>query len=154
MRELSRRERVIELLRTLADAREPLQSGNGKSSAESHSFSYPKVYLEGSYRELEATLRRLRAERPGQYWHVCERYLRCERKVIEAKVKKGKPTLPQHCELAGGLASIGASTARVSVFRWDERVRMEKVRAGVEFLVEHFPVEPQLPLDFLAVAAA
>ena len=103
---LSAQQRVIELLRTLAEARVDRTGradGNGV-------LLMPSMWNEGSYAELEARLIDLRYER-SLWWHVCHRYRFGTTRIILApvirRIRYGQrePTvsLPKRCELVAGV---------------------------------------------------
>src|SRR5690242_2734553 len=91
------------------------------------------------YAKLEALLPILKAERPSQWWHLTQRYIACEDKVIEVgtiKTLKGRePKLPPYTKARGAPAlKAGFPTARIAVRQWKPEVRLEKVRRAVEWL--------------------
>ncbi len=106
-----------------------------------------------SYRELERCLHAMRDERRSQWWHVTERYLRCEERMAKVPVKKGRPKLPPHSEIAAGAPEIGSTTARLRLRVWSPSVREEKVRRGLQWLADEFRGEPYLPVEMTSLAA-
>ncbi len=107
-----------------------------------------------SFRELERCLRKMRDERRSQWWHVTERYLRCEDRVIDVHVHNGRPRLPPHTEVAAGAVQTKERTARLRVRVWSPAVREEKVRRGLGWLADEFRGEPYLPVEMTDLRVA
>jgi hypothetical protein len=101
-----------------------------------------KLWYDGSYKRLEELLREMRETRRNQWWHVYQRYIAAERRVIEVrytrKNKAANPILPPHHALVDPnlvvIGSVGSTTVPIAVYRWSPKVRMEKVRRGVDWL--------------------
>lgn len=131
---LSAEERVIELLRTLAEARE---AWDGRADGEGV-LLMPSMWREGSYAELEARLIDLRSEQRPLWWHVCHRYRFGETRVIMASVIRRRAgatfALPPRTELVAGGPSVGSKHALCRVYQWSDRVRPEVVVEGIDTL--------------------
>lgn len=167
MSETTNRQRILtEMLRRFHEAHDAgvVEGVRGDGGGWPHMAST----WNASYRTLDALLDRMKpeslgggGERPSQWWHVTERYLRCEHRVIEVRAVRRRNgqvdfKLPPHTELEAGAPSIKDSTARVRVAQWSSAVRAEKVRRGIEWLAESWPAgsEPYLPAEFLEGIAA
>jgi hypothetical protein len=131
---LSAQDRVIELLRTLHDARvdwDGRADGNGV-------LLMPSMWNEGSYPELVRCLIDLREHQRPLWWHVCHRYRFGETRMIMALVnrKRGGDTfhLPKRTELVAGGPSVGSKHALCRVYQWSERVSPELVTEGIDVL--------------------
>ena len=139
--------RIVWLIRTLDEARQAWNSNAGDGGV----LLMPSDYHEGSYRELEDWLVLMRRSHPSAVWHLLERYRRGQHQTLELQLRSRAKkaglvgpwdarlghdlyVLPPHTEVEAGQAVSGKRTARVRVYRWDARVDMGKVRAGVEFL--------------------
>lgn len=148
---------IVELLRRYEEAQE---GGSGDGPGDGRLPLMPSTW-NGSYRELERCLKRMRRAEPSLWWHVTERYIRTSSIRREVPVRRpwrnGLPTvefvLPPHCELAAGGTKVGDKTAGVRLVVWNPGVELGKVRLGVEWLAREFRGEPFLPLEFVAVTA-
>lgn len=103
----------------------------------------PSMWREGSYRELERQLRRMRDSRTGSrrlWWHVSARYLWTQtqvRNVHLRRTSKGPvPVPPAHTEIEAILETTGKS-ARVKLATWDPQVDMVLVTQGVSWLANN-----------------
>jgi hypothetical protein len=163
----TRREQIIiGLLRTLGDVVSTMRAGSGYSRRESVRLYFSFEYEEGSYRQLESVLVRMRSEVPWLYGPVRDRYLNCQRvqKLVRRSsagvwydVRFGRPFAQQQqkflkAETPGKeKESIGEQERMVEY--WSQKIHEEQVRDGIAWLAQHFPGEPQLPKAFALVAA-
>lgn len=140
---MTRREEIIvALLERYGELVDPMQSGNGGEAG--WGLRMPATYTP-SVRELERLLRRMRGERPSQWWHVSERYIRAQSALKDVPVKRrtkhGKPV---------------TVVERQVVTTWHPGVRLEKVRKGVEWLADSWDArrvgEPMLPAAVMVAA--
>jgi hypothetical protein len=151
---MTKTERVIVLLETLNEARDGDgslgYSGEQKGATMNvhgslwhsacreakHDCLKPGKRCLSSYAELERALAAMRSERPSQFFHVTERYLRCSQipKNIRTgtRVEQGK-AVPVY--------------ERRLVTSWSPAVRLEKVRRGVEWLAGAM-VRVELPAEY------
>jgi hypothetical protein len=147
---LTRVEIFEEMLRRYSEAQETMNKGG---MGDGSSVTLMPLTWNESYRELERVLKLMREERPSQWWHLTERFLRCQDQVAEVRVfrtRKGPEfRLPAHCELGAGAPQIAGHTARVRLVVWSSSVRMEKVRRGLEYVSQQFRGDPFLPQEFL-----
>lgn len=156
MRTLRPADLVVELLRTLVEAREGFNPGNGDGVRQ-----MPTLYHEGSYAELELRLSEMRDNgRYVEWWHVSHRW-RLESFVPRRKLlvnylrtKKGiQPLLPPRCELAIVGDVVDRRSMIVFCYVWSERVDPEIANDGVRTLVELMhdgdTTKLALPLPFL-----
>ncbi len=86
---------IVELLRTLPDAREALSRGDivNDKGDKSKLLAFPPTYHEGSYRQLEDALVRMRKRGKQEalggvsvatlYWHLNARYFRSVRRTVD-----------------------------------------------------------------------
>jgi hypothetical protein len=93
---------------------------------------------------LDDLLRRLKRERPGQWWHLTERYLRCDVRSRRIKTEGGKLPKPgPHREFLGhGVRPpdlLAGGEVLVVVEEWRKEVRLDKVRHAIAYLAERFP---------------
>jgi hypothetical protein len=133
--ELTAEDRVVELLRTLAEAREAY----GTSSTGQGVRLMSSLWWEGSYAELERAMRDLReSSRRPLWWHACQRYRwGTEHLVILPVIRRRSGAefrLPPFCELIAGGPAIGAKHALCRIYRWREDVDAAKAQDGVAAL--------------------
>lgn len=136
-----REEVIVQLLERFSELVDPMQmraaEGDGTGL-----LLMPATYTP-SVRELERLLIRMRSERRSQWWHVTERYIRCQRvqRVITEKrrTKAGK--------------TVMVPVDRI-VTSWHPGVRQEKVRRGVAWLADNWRLghEPMIPKELLVAA--
>jgi hypothetical protein len=146
---------IEEMLRRYGEAQETMNKGG---VGDGDAVTLMSLTWNESYRELERVLKAMRPVRPSQWWHLTERFLRCQDRVAEVRVVRSKRgpelKLPPHSELGAGAPEIAGATARVRLVVWDPSVRMEKVRRGLEYVSSEFRGEPFLPAEFLPEKAA
>jgi len=139
---LTRREEVIvQLLERFQELVEPA-GGNGIPGSGDYLPLMPATYTP-SVRELERLLIRMRDERRSQWWHVTERYLRCQHVNRDVPVKrKGKN---------GKTVTV---VERQLVVTFHPGVRAEKVRRGISWLAEEWRLghEPMIPQELMVAA--
>lgn len=140
------------MLARYEDAQETL-NGPSDIKGDGNSIAAMPSTWNDSYRELERCLLKLRTERPTQYWHLCERYVRCATKQIEVPMQNGKPKLPPHTELAA-IRETGRRYTTVMVKQWTPAVRAEKVRKAIDYIASEFKGEPYLPAELRVRVAA
>lgn len=143
---------IAEMLSRYEDAQSTLM-GRSEATYGDGVLLMPKQWNR-SFRELERCLHKMRDERPSQWWHVTERYLRCDDRIMEVAVRKGRPKLPPHVEVVAGAPMSGQKTARLRVHVWSPAVRAEKVRRGLEWLADEFRGEPYLPVEMTDLRVA
>ena len=131
---LSAEDRVVELLRTYAEAREAWDGradGNGV-------LLMPSMWNEGSYAELERRLAVMREQQRPLWWHVNHRYRFGTSRLIMAMVIRTRTGaslhLPPRTELIAGGPSVGSKVAWCRVYQWSARVQPEVVSEGVDVL--------------------
>ena len=129
---------VIELIRTLDEAREDGSLANGDGGG---AIQMPVLYKHGSYSELE---RRLAEMREGvwrrEWWHASQRYRYGDphrRLVVRSrKTRQGRvPELPPRAELRIQGETIGGGLMVVYCYVWSERVEPQVASAGIDRLV-------------------
>lgn len=137
---------IVTLLRRYRDLEGVSKSGTGGAGKGDRVLYDP----DGSEWEtsgcdaLDDLLTRLRGERPVQWWHVTERYLRCDIRSRRVKAPKGRVgKLGPYCEALGhGVRPpdmLKGGEVLVVVEEWVPQVRLEKVRHGVTYLSKRFP---------------
>jgi len=162
----AREQAIVDLLRTMRDLEGASVSGTSSGSRDCDRLLYADggEWDKSGCDKLDELLRVLRAERPVQWWHLTERYLRCDVRPRRVRVYRGAsgrerlPKLGPYCEplghgvrppdlLAGGEVLIVVET-------WPAEVRPEKVRRAVRFLAERFPWNDYRWRDLRQEAAA
>jgi hypothetical protein len=158
------RDRVIELLRTLDDARSGTSGGGPGGGV----IQMPVVYNVGSYQELEERLCEMRnnGHRP-QWWHLSARYLwgaNHTKPLPTVKTRQGrKPVLPPRSELLIQGATLGTSPGGpvlmvVKYRQWLEGADSQYVESGIDHLLETMyegdTSKIRLPKEFMEVAHA
>lgn len=203
-----RTEVIVALLESYSELTDPRQSGNGGNrtgltlQAHAHHCAIyhdrPKDQIPLSrtgiglfagctchlaqYRELDRLLDVMQGERRSQWWHLNERYLRCEHTLKTVRFVRGTTVgivtghaatlkvhpLGTHQELVIG-KSVNWEAAlqeqrhkrsqtpldrKVLVAAWNPSVRMQKVKLGVDWLASSWALadEPALPADKLIAA--
>lgn len=157
---------LVEMIRRFNEAREVMGHTGIPGSGDKVPLM-PDTWTE-SYRELERILLCLRAERPKQYWHLTQRYLKAQERQVELTFRAGRYAglLPNEAVLKGFAGSFdpiwpepgrdraakGAPSGEAIVQRWDPNVRREVVRRAVATIDEWFPGSPYLPKEMLAAA--
>lgn len=149
------------LLETFNEAQQSaLGARDGQGGGEGSLPLMSELWHHGSYARLEKLLSQMKSERSSQYIHVRMRYLDAQDTVIEARVirrsiKGAEVRLPPHTVARGQPAiKAGHGTARVAVRRWSPKVRLEKVRRGVDWLTVEMNGNAFLPREILEVVAA
>jgi hypothetical protein len=138
---------IIDLLRVYRDLEGASSGGVGPGGYENGDRM---LYMDGGEWDrsgcdaLDEVLTQLRSERPTQWWHVTERYLRCEVRPQRIKTARGRLPKPgAHREFLGhGVRPpdlLRGGEVLVVVEMWCPEVRLEMVRRGVWFLVAGFP---------------
>jgi hypothetical protein len=153
MRELQPRDRVVELLRTLREAREDWHWGSGGGGV----HLMPSTYTEGSYAELERLLAVMRSSQRLLWWHTAYRYIYGATPTIvvnSRKTIKGRePVMPPRCELLISGEWVGGNLMVAKVYTWSERVDPRFVNEGVDWLLDNLhegdTQQIQLPQVFL-----
>jgi hypothetical protein len=84
---LTRRERILLLLRTYQDAFEESKSAAGSGRLESRLLGHGPVWHQGSYVDLQDWLERLKERSPSVHWHTLELY------VYKRKARRRKADL-------------------------------------------------------------
>lgn len=155
MKLLSTKDLVVELIKTLADAEQGFNPGDGNGGVR----LMPSLYWEGSYAELERCLDEMRdsAQWRQAWWHLTQRYLTgkvCTLDVSYRRTAKGPyPQIPGRTELLFVEAVLDSRLMRVRVYRWDERVAEDWVDQGLDRLLATMyggdRQRIQLPIEFL-----
>lgn len=163
MRQLSKRDRIIVLLKTFNDARETLQRGDagGSNYPDDRLLLMPDAWTTGGYEELQRALARLRLRAPREYWHVTHRYLRSTKRRTDV-TRCGEEwvglghnqsvfshSMPEGEERRRSRPSANASKSErdfvAIVESWDEGVDVTVVADGVTQLVPLYVGWPRLP---------
>ncbi len=160
MRHLSQRETIIELARTLNNARDAdglTDEPSGDRSDRLLLNAY--IYHQGSYAELERCLYRLRDWHQECYWHFTERYLASERRQTLGCPECGQATEAgvQHMHRVNRkLRKV--ERGPIIEERWHSDVDLARVDRALDFLVidwaRHEARPPQLPVELFQVLAA
>jgi hypothetical protein len=135
MKSLTPKQTLIELLRTLDDARSAWESGSKGDGV----VLMPAVYQEGSYAELERRLAQMResAHRP-LWWHVSHRHrwgIERRREVPVRRTRMGpEPQLEPNCELLG-IGEVSGKLMLVNVYEWSPSVDEAQVNRGLAHLL-------------------
>lgn len=158
----------MELLRTYHDVQLP-ELGMGSDSSDDRVLLMSKLWHEGSYKELHRALYVMRAERPSEYWHVAERYLRCTRRQTMGCPECGQwtPEHVNHHKHRNKLTGKPEKVHRGPIVeeRWNPRVEWcDKcvlgkacscaLGRGLEYLSLEFRGEPFLPAELYKLVAA
>lgn len=128
--------RVIELLRTIDDARVAWEAGAAGGGAS----VMPSVWNEGSYQRLEEALVELRDSDDTRrlWWHASFRYRYVDLVWVDVPVRKTVrgPVLvmPARSELVARGSLHGERRARVRVRRWSDAVDDKLAAQGVRHL--------------------
>ena len=141
---------IVEMLKRYTEAQETGVSTGIRGDGDSVPLM-PTTW-NASYRELHRCLLVMRDDRPKQYRHLSERYIKPSSRTLQLEFRKGKPRLPPHCELAAGAAISGEKNARVRIREWPAWVKQVEVDKGVRYLSEAFRGEPFLPREFQEAA--
>lgn len=139
---MTKREQVIiTLLERYAELVDPMQVRDGTGDGTDVNLM-PRTYTP-TVRELERLLIRMRTERRSQWWHVTERYLRCQHKTMDVHVKRKAKN--------GKTVKV---LERQVVTTWHPGVKNERVRRGIEWLADQWslPTEPMIPRELLVAA--
>jgi hypothetical protein len=150
---LNPKKTLIELLRTLDDARTAWEAGSKGDGV----VLMPAVYQEGSYAELELRLAEMRegAQR-REWWHVSHRYRwgnECRREVPARRTRLGpEPLLGRNCELLG-IVEVNGRSMVVNLYEWSTAVDDGMVGRGLTHLLSIMhggdPWRMHLPLVYL-----
>ena len=163
MRQLSKRDRIVVLLRTFNDTRETLQREDAGKSLypDSRALYMPNAWKTGGYEELVRALVRLRLRAPKEYWHVTHRYLRSTKRRTDV-TRRGEEwvglrhnqrvfshAMPEGEERRRtrpkGDASKSERDFVAIVESWDEGVDVTVVAEGISMLVKLYSGWPRLP---------
>ena len=153
MRELRPKDLVVELLRTLREAREDWHFGSNGGGVQ----LMPTTYSQGSYRELERCLWLMREERRKLWWHTTMRYLYGTENFVlvnSRKTVKGRiPVMPNRSELLIAGEWIGGNVMQAKVYTWSTAVEPRLCEQGVAWLLTEMyhgdTTQLALPLPFL-----
>lgn len=172
---MSRRDRLVVLLRSYRDVCVTLQRGDsgGTFYPDSRHLTMPNAWKDGSYAELYDALVRLRSMGPAHYWHLTERYIRSERRprrlvnfggrYAYSLARNGAGRLePEYLEdnavmlmaypeRDGTIATRMGEPRAVRVVgiveRWDPGVRRQTVERALDFLLAFMPQSIRLPRE-------
>jgi hypothetical protein len=182
MRPLTRRDTIIELIRTLDDVLLD-ENGSPGDRRDSRVLKHHSLYHEACidhvckggpchcqpvcergqrcrspWREVLRCLNVLRDERPTQYWHFAERHIRCRRHRFDVKVVNGRYQLPSHTAASYDnsfrFKGKTLTVKDVQVETWNPAVRLGKVDRALDFLSHQFRGAPTLPREILDAVAA
>ena len=130
------RDRVVELLRTLREAREDWDTRSGGGGVQ----LMPSTYNEGSYRELERSLWLMREQSKNLWWHTTMRYLYGTTSTIlvsSRKTTKGRqPVMPNRTELLIAGEWLGGNLMQAKVYTWSNAVQPRLCDDGVGWLLK------------------
>jgi hypothetical protein len=142
MRLPSARDRVVELLRTLDDAREDRSWGGSGGGV----IQMSVLYKHGSYQELEERLWEMRDNGLRRlWWNLCARYRWgsvIRQPLPSIKTRQGrKPVLPPRSELRITGETLGTSVGGpvlmvVQYYQWPDSVEPRYVDAGIDHLLQ------------------
>jgi hypothetical protein len=100
----------------------------------------PTIYWQGSYRELERSIRSLQREHYTLWWHLTHRYFRGveTREVIRYRrtTKGPMPEVPSHSELLCVIDTMPERQMYVKLYRWPVEVEPRFVEKGIDRLLE------------------
>lgn len=152
---LTRKELLVELLRSYHDACSAGDIGEGSGSLGDRLLLMSEEWHEGSYSELHRALCVMRAERPAEYWHVAERYLRCTRRQTMGCPECRQYTREgiRHVHYVNGRGQKVERT-RIIEERWNPRVSEYALSRGLDYLSTEFRGEPFLPKAIYEVVAS
>src|SRR6187401_2180444 len=124
---------VVELLRTLDDARNDV-NGTGANSG-GGVIQMPVLYHHGSYQELERCLGELREGQRQLWWHLSMRYRwgnpNTRLIVHSRKTRQGRtPLLPERSELRIQGETLERGLMVVHCYTWSDEVKPTLVDAG------------------------
>lgn len=151
---MTRRQTVIELLKTLTEVREPLGPAGSESRAghDSRLLLMTPEYTEGTYAELERCLKLMREKEPVWHWHVSERYIRSVSKpedvIVSERRKSGKRVKVKQRQV------VERWHAKVDVCRVCRGSACCKVQRGVSWILAHHRGKPRLPKEIERLVAA
>jgi hypothetical protein len=165
---MTRRETLVAMLERYREAQEAFGESSGPGDGSHVPMMSP--LWNRSFRELERCLHRMRDERPSQYHHLGERYLRCQRRQKTLLFKAGEYMKPDgnrwvklgpNEDVAVGFVTEGTrgktsqtlGPADCVVVSWAGHVRRQKVERAVDWLVDVFDGDPFLPDAFLEAVA-
>jgi hypothetical protein len=137
---------IVDLLRVYRD----LEGGSSARGGSGGGRDSHLLYSDGGPWDktgcdaLDTLLLRLREERPIQWWHLTERYLRCDVRAQRVRSYKGRIVKlgPYREALGHGVRPpdlLKGGEVLVVVETWRPEVRLEKVRRGVSWLAVNFP---------------
>jgi len=157
---LSQRETIIELTRTLSEARDADGlTGEPSGDRSDRLLLLSHIYHQGSYAELERCLCRLRDWHQGCYWHFTQRYAAIERRQTLGCPECGRATEVgvQHIHRVNR-KSRKVARGPIIEERWHPGVDMTRVDRALDFLEadwkRHEVRPPQLPVELFQVLAA
>jgi len=155
---LTRRQRIVRLLSTYRDVVAPRTSDLGVSAEHGDRILLmPPAYHEGSYRELERCLLRLRVRFPRLDWQVRARYFESEQKTRAlARRSGGWVGLGENERIVGTPVQTlyGKGNYRAFVESWDPHVDPVRVARGVDLIEKWWRGDPQLPREIWEAIAA
>ncbi len=129
---------IVELLRTLKDARDDI-NGSGEASG-GGVIQMPALYHHGSYQELERCLGEMYYTDPTLRWHLLERYIKGDvkfMKVPSRKTRQGRhPLMPPGTELRIQIETVENGMVWVQYYTWNAKVDPALVTAGVDRLTD------------------
>lgn len=164
MNETPRDKQIQDLLRTYRDLQGTSTSGTGQRDGSDRILHNPGGQWEKTgCDKLDDLLNNLRRDRPVQWWHVTERYLRCDqraRNITARKTHTGRlviPNLgPHHQALGEGIRLTESNTAnelRIVIETWSTQVLDHEAANGIRYLSTRFPFNNYKWRDTEIVAA-
>ena len=141
---MTTRDRITVLLEYLLDVREGLPERERGRSDELLALMC-KAWNSAPYQELERLLPLLRQAEPELYWHLAERWLRygearrawCRKCGFHPAAEIGKI----HAHPPGRAVALRPVIER----SWHPRMDPRLAERGVDWLLQHFRLEPELP---------
>ena len=140
---------IVDLLRHMRDLEGISASGQGGGDRRDARalYSDDSEWDRSGCDALDTLLAQLRVVRPVQWWHLTERYLRCDVRPVKVKTSKGRvpPLGPQREALGTGIRpadradELGGGQMLVVVEHWSAKVRLEKVRRALEWTAARYP---------------
>ena len=129
--------RVVALLRSYVDALDSWDDGASGGGVK----LMPSMWNEGSYVELERALRSMRDAPQSRrwWWHVSARYLWTTSRIATVTVRRtrlGPVAVAPRCSEIDVVLEMSGSSARARIIEWSDRVDLELVALGVEYLAE------------------
>lgn len=153
---LSRKELLVELLSRFTEANGPDEMGEGSGYTGDRLLLMSRLWHSTpSFKELERCMKVMRVERPAEWWHIHERYLRCVRRQTMGcpECIKWTPENVRHRHYVNG-KTRWVERAPIIEERWNPRVDMVALDRGLDYLSAEFRGEVFLPDEIYKLVAA